>query len=69
MSKNSYIIKFTNKDEYEIHKHQLVASSEYDTISTFNHFWVLHFLTSEEYDKIKSYGINITLDEETLTTC
>jgi hypothetical protein len=69
MSKKCYIIKFNNEDEYEINKHQLIASSEYDTISTINSFWVLHFLTSDEYYKIKSYGINITLDAETLTTC
>lgn len=69
MSKSSYIIKFNNEDEYEIHKHQLIASSKYRTISTKNNFWVLHFLTIEEYEKIKLYGINITLDAETLEAC
>jgi plasmid rolling circle replication initiator protein Rep len=69
MSKKSYIIKFNDKDEYENHKHQLIASSEYDTIDTRMNFWILHYLTNEEYDKIKSYGINITLDDDVLTTC
>lgn len=69
MSKSSYIIKFDDKEEYEIHKDKLIASSEYDTISTINHFWVLHWLTTEEYENIKFNGINITLDGETIEAC
>ncbi len=69
MSKNYYIIKFNDKEEYEINKSKLIASSEYRTISTKNHFWVLHRLTVEEYEKIKSNGINISFDSETLETC
>jgi hypothetical protein len=69
MSKSSYIIKFDNKADYETHKEQLVATSEYTTIDTGFNFWVLHYLTQEEYEKIKSYGIHITLDAMCLKTC
>ena len=69
MSKNSYIIKFDDKEDYEINKSKLVASSTYETISTCNNFWVLHYLTIDEYDKIKSDRINISLDDETLEAC
>ena len=62
MSKESYIIKFNDIADYENHKDKLVASSEYDTIEFTTSFWVLHYLTEEEYEKIKSHGINITYD-------
>lgn len=69
MSKNSYIIKFNDKEEYENNKGKLIASSEYSTISTKNNFWVLHYLTIEEYEKIKAEGITISLDSKTIGTC
>jgi hypothetical protein len=64
----SYIIKFANQEEYEKNKDILKASSEYDTITTNYNFWVLHWLTVEEYEKIKSHGIHITPDHETIST-
>ncbi len=69
MSKSSYIIKFTDSDEYEHHKDRLIASSEYHVKTTKRYIWVLHNLTIEEYKKIKSYGIHITLDSTTFRTC
>lgn len=68
MSKTNYTIRFDNKEDYEKNKDKILTSSEYYTISTKNNFWVLHYLTFEEYDLIKSYGISISLDDELLTT-
>jgi hypothetical protein len=67
MSKNYYLIKFEDKQQYDLNKDKLVASNEYDIIVTKNHFWVVHYLTNEEYEKIKSYGFNISIDDELIT--
>ena len=61
MSENNYIIKFTDMNEYEQHKDKLTG--QYHLITTTKKtIQVLHRLSVEEYENLKSYGIKILLD-------
>lgn len=67
--KKKLINRKTNFKEAKTEKEKKGLSSDYITMSTKNYFWVLHYLTNKDYETIKSYNINISLDDETLTTC
>jgi len=69
MEKSSYIIKFSDNNDYIKHKSIISTKSNYDVITTPNAIWVLHYLTIEEYEYIKYHGINITLDGRTIGLC
>jgi hypothetical protein len=67
MSQNTYFIKFTNKEEYEINKNILGNPNDHYLIDYPTCVYLVDLrLTNEEYEVIKSKGLNINLDLPTI---
>ncbi len=51
-----YIIRFKDIEEYKIHKDKLGLKDDLGL----KNLGIIHYLTDEEYEKIKPCGLNIT---------